>query len=292
MSEESLGFLAPPDWLREHPELRSRGIKLEIPLKPFCVWRTDIDQWTPPYAVKIVPPDSEEADIYEQLLRLNPASPNHTLPCDVIHAETDQSFLIMPCLETVLLESARRQWELLSLLDFFYQVMEGIEFMHELHIAHMDMYDGQVVIASERQVAYHKNVEAGKVYIIDFDRSKRLKKGPGLQHAIDLPEVNCQPPPGMTRFDPYSWDVYCTGILFETVTKVIYDSDCHMPWVARRYIRWLVGNERGCTTICRCRPTARKARQMLGVIFWAADVWERVVSLLTCSLGKPWMIIK
>ncbi|TFK80276.1 hypothetical protein K466DRAFT_387675 [Polyporus arcularius HHB13444] len=155
--------------------------------------------------------------------------------------------------------------------------MEGIEFLHERNIAHMDMYHDQVVVASERHVAFHKEVQAGKAYIIDFDRSKYLKSGPGIQHAIDLPETYCKPPLGMTRFDPCSWDVYCTGILFNTVTKVslllgqcsswtdspvtdIY-SERHIPWVVRRYIKWLVGNERGCTRICSCRPSARRARQ-------------------------------
>ncbi len=82
------------------------------------------------------------------------------------------------------------------------------------------MYAGQILIATEEHVAFHKDVEAGKIYIIDFDRSKRLEKGPGRQYAIDLPETCCKPPLGMTRFDPYSWDVYCTGILFDAVVKV------------------------------------------------------------------------
>ena len=77
------------------------------------------------------------------------------------------------------------------------------------------MYEGQVLITPTRQLAFHKEVQPGKVYIIDFDTSRRFEKGPGHQHAIDLPECACKPPPGVTRFDPYSWDVYCTGKLFE-----------------------------------------------------------------------------
>ena len=34
MSGNGLGELAPPEWLCEHPEIRNRGIQLEIPLKP------------------------------------------------------------------------------------------------------------------------------------------------------------------------------------------------------------------------------------------------------------------
>ncbi len=175
MFEEDDGFLIPQQWLRDHPELKSRGIKLELPLKPvsetsswrlslqsliecrqFCAWRTVDDGLKPQYAVKLVPPDSEEADIYEQLHQLGSTTPNHTLPCEVIHAK--QPFLIMPCLVTVLDEPTCRRWGLLSLLDFFRQVIEvsgayahilhsyqmltrhaakGIELLHELHIAHL-----------------------------------------------------------------------------------------------------------------------------------------------------------
>ncbi len=83
-----------------------------------------------------------------------------------------------------------------------------------------DMYDGQVVIATEEEVKLYPHLEAGKVYIIDYGTSKLLKEGPGQQNAIDLPETNCTPPLNMTRFDPYSWDVYCTGILLGNITKV------------------------------------------------------------------------
>ncbi|RPD58323.1 hypothetical protein L227DRAFT_577345 [Lentinus tigrinus ALCF2SS1-6] len=77
-------------------------------------------------------------------------------------------------------------------------------------------------MADERHAGLHKEVDAGKVYIIDFDTSKRLEGGPGHQHAIELPECNCKPPLGMTRFDPYSWDVYCTGKLFDRTANVSY----------------------------------------------------------------------
>ena len=34
MSADGVSILAPPNWLCEHPEIKRRGIKLEIPLKP------------------------------------------------------------------------------------------------------------------------------------------------------------------------------------------------------------------------------------------------------------------
>ena len=86
------------------------------------MWRTNYGE--PPYAVKVVPQQTEEAEIYEQLLRCDPSSPNHTLPCDVIRPEAEQPFLIMPCLEDIFLGPERSRWALLPLLDFFHQVIE------------------------------------------------------------------------------------------------------------------------------------------------------------------------
>lgn len=48
------------------------------------------------------------------------------------------------------------------------------------------------------------------------------------------------------------------------------------PWIPRRYAQWLVGNERGCTSVCRCRPTARRARQVLSVLRWLVYILELV----------------
>ena len=79
---------------------------------------------TPSYAVKLVPPESEEVDIYEELHQLDPASPNHTLPCDIIRSNTEQPSLIMPCLEKIWDDSERWRWGPVPLVDFFRQVIE------------------------------------------------------------------------------------------------------------------------------------------------------------------------
>ncbi|KAM5541275.1 hypothetical protein V8D89_005204 [Ganoderma adspersum] len=41
-----------------------------------------------------------------------------------------------------------------------------------------------------------------------------------------------------------------------------------LPWIPRLYAQWLVGNERGCTSVCHCRPTAPRARQVLTILRW------------------------
>ncbi|KAI0737959.1 hypothetical protein C8Q80DRAFT_1275989 [Daedaleopsis nitida] len=291
MSRDDLGPLAPPVWLENHPELIRRNIVLEVPLKPFCAWRTSFMKEIPQYAVKLITSDGpQEADIYDILHTLDTASPNHTLPCDVIRPTTDteEPFLIMPWLEDIIFYD-RSKWGIRPLLKIFRQVIEGIEFLHRLRIAHMDMYDGQVLIATKRQVVYHKQLEAGKIYIIDFGAAQRLQYGPGHQPAIELPECNCKPPLGMTRFDPYSWDIYCTGIMFRSLAdRMSRYIKCDVPWVVRRYTDWLVGKERGCATVCHCRPSARRARQVLVAILCAIRIWDASVG----ALLYPWKLLK
>ena len=74
--------------------------------------------------------------------------------------------------------------------------------------------------AIDRTEKDHPRAKAGRVYIIDFDRSRQLELGPGHQSAIELPSTQCEPPLQMKSFDPYAWDVYCMGKLFEWLTEV------------------------------------------------------------------------
>ena len=67
--------------------------------------------------------------------------------------------------------------------------------------------------ASEREASFDPRLKTRKLYIIDFDRSRKLQLKPGVQGAIALPETVCRPPPGITHLDPYSWDMYCAGHL-------------------------------------------------------------------------------
>lgn len=85
-----------------------------------------------------------------------------------------------------------------------------------------DIYDGQFLVGTQANVdvTIHKQIQPGKVYIIDFGSSRRLEQGPGYQHALELPETNCKPPLHMSRFDPYSWDIYCTDKFFKSLAEV------------------------------------------------------------------------
>ncbi|KAI0746319.1 hypothetical protein C8Q80DRAFT_766263 [Daedaleopsis nitida] len=69
----------------------------------------------PRQVVKILDSDGNEAAIYVHLHRLNPASPNYTIPCDVIHK--DQPVHIMPWISSVSLVSYSNCWEVSHVVD-------------------------------------------------------------------------------------------------------------------------------------------------------------------------------
>ncbi|TBU26189.1 hypothetical protein BD311DRAFT_726407 [Dichomitus squalens] len=253
MDEDEHPLLKVPDFLKNHPELQSRGINLTLPLKPFAVYQTDPLAGTG-FAVKILDPNTQEAAICERL-QMSLESRNHMIPAEVVRSPSQPPLLLMPCLsriDSVPFHNASLNF----LLSFFHQIAEGLEYLHRHRIAHLDMCPDNLVLAHDRHTVADRRVEGKKVYIIDFHTSRQLESPPGTQPAIVLPYTQIDPPSGIKHFDPYSWDV------FENRLQVF----CHSrpePLIVRWLIRWLIGTERGCRAACRCRPTARRVRQML-----------------------------
>ena len=90
-----------------------------------------------------------------------------------------------------------------------------------------DICPGNLLAATSREPSVDgARVTAGKVYIIDFDRSLRLAHGPGTQAAVLLPPAQFVPPAGVTHLDPYAWDVYCAGRVLETFLKACHHVRC------------------------------------------------------------------
>ena len=142
-----------------------------------------------------------------------------------------------------------------------------------------------------------------RAYIIDFGASRQLAAGPGSQGPIRLPGTQHPKPLGMTSMDPYAWDVYCTGKLCEelfgvsvawfsshlslTVLQYVYSRHPEtQPRITKWVTQWLIGNEHGCAGICRCRPSARRGRQVLAIICWATRVWERLSSMMALGAAR------
>ncbi|KAI8970745.1 hypothetical protein BD414DRAFT_518273 [Trametes punicea] len=267
-----------PDWLETHPELQGRGILLTDCIKPACVFRTSPFMDVPQYVVKLLSNENDysEARIYERLCQHRHPR-NHTLPSEILDVQT-KPILLLPCLSE-LYDLGITRWTFSRLLEIFLQVVEGVEYMHQQRIAHGDICIGNIVVATERDAKMHNEVIAGRLYIIDFETSRQLNSSPGVQHALPLPQSQCRPPSDMDQFDPYSWDVYCLGKLFEYMAEMMYRKRPQLPWVVRLCQIWLIGDEKGCKDVYRCRPTARRARQFLSVLRWFVVASERCEEL-------------
>ena len=171
-----------------------------------------------------------------------------------------------------------------------------------------DLCTGNIMTGFDEDALHDRRVEAGKIYLIDFQMSRQLKLPPGRQPAILLPETQVPPPGDLKHFDPYSWDVYCLSDVFQRRLKVwitvslsillltvhalqsYSGSGSRGPWIMRRYIQWLSGTERGCTKACHCRPTARRALRVLIVIRWAVSISTGFggFATLIMSVFKRW----
>ncbi|KAI0643070.1 hypothetical protein C8Q79DRAFT_916459 [Trametes meyenii] len=262
-----------PDLLKTYPELRRRRIWLTDVLKPDYVYHTSVAR-PPTYVVKILREDGLEGEIYEYLMKI-PDKRNHTPPCEVIRDSERPSILIMPHMTDMnRLSGYITNWSLSEFLAIFLQIIEGVEFMHEHRIVHMDICSGNTAAACSREVQEHPHLTEEKMYFIDFETAQRLSASPGIQGAVSLPETQVVPPDGMDRMDPYSWDMFCVGKLFEDMAERVYRWKGSPPWLVKRITEWLVGKERGCTGVCRCRPTPRRVRQVVSILQPLIRTWE------------------
>ncbi|KAI9056333.1 hypothetical protein FKP32DRAFT_1586135 [Trametes sanguinea] len=270
--------LAVPPRLKRHPEIVRRGLQLEpaYPMKVGTVYRSS-HHTDPPYVVKILDTDTEERDIYLRLLRDLRCPRNPAIPGELTPPEIDHPLLIMPALQRNGMMPISNA-NLYDTLGFCLQFMEGVEYLHGQHIAHLDLCADNVVTASDVRPQPHPDVIPGKLYIIDFGFSRQLSLGPGAHPAINLPPTQVPKPDGVEYLDPYSWDVYCAADVMREIIQVCIQvlTPEPFPIIIRLYLDWLTARERGCVKPCRCRPSARRARQVLVAIRWAVGIGESV----------------
>ena len=94
-------------------------------------------------------------------------------------------------------------------------------YLHDQHIAHLDICVDNFVY-DYKTGANGRMIRPGFPYLIDFETSQELLRGPGQQTAIELPPSQCPKPGELTHLDPYSWDMYCFGVLSEEVFEVCF----------------------------------------------------------------------
>ncbi|KAI0655844.1 hypothetical protein C8Q70DRAFT_1015896 [Cubamyces menziesii] len=275
-----------PERLLHHPEMQRRGIKLVAALNPGVVF-CSIPTENPQFVVKVLDLGTEELPIYERLLRQANSPRNHTIPCEIYRE--GHPLLIMPYLMPLDVLISRDCPSLRRLFRAFQDLAEGVEFLHQQHIAHLDICHNNIVTALGEHVSAHPDsgLVSGRTYIIDFNTSRQLALGPGLQHAITLPPTQLPPPNSLKHFDPYSWDMYCLGQVYERALRRFTFCRQYSPWLARWCVQWLIGDERGCHTACRCRPTAQTVRRVLFILQFVAPVIDFYEKVYARSCVRP-----
>ncbi|KAI9069816.1 hypothetical protein FKP32DRAFT_1586615 [Trametes sanguinea] len=264
-----------PARLKSHPEVIRLGLDPVDPAKIGVVYRARVLN-KPQYYIKIVDTSTQEAEVYKRLSQCL-ATPNHTIPGELTPPEAGHPLLITPALSGFIIYIATAS-SLSETLAFFYQMMEGIEYMHSMNIAHMDVCPANIVAASLRTDQPYPGVEPAKLYFIDFGSSLQLPLGPGVQGAIPLPPSQYGLILDIKHFDPYSWDIHCAALTMRHTLESLQPQQ--LTFLMRLYIGWLEGNERGCLGACHCCPTARRARQVLAGFLWGIRIWEGFQSML------------
>ncbi|OBZ65098.1 hypothetical protein A0H81_14901 [Grifola frondosa] len=148
----------------------------------------------------------EEARCIEKLLR-TPSPRNHTIPAELV--ECPDSYLIFM---SFLAPSDMIYTKPLSvLLDFTEQILEGIQFMQEQHIAFVDVAPSNVVYAPHEPIGFGLlKAMPGRFYFIDFGSAHLLPGGPGGGLVITDYKTyggHYDPPESEDRVDPYAYDV-------------------------------------------------------------------------------------
>ncbi|KAH9846045.1 hypothetical protein C2E23DRAFT_744957 [Lenzites betulinus] len=279
-----------PDRLLHHPELQGRGMVPTCPIIPGVVFTT----WPltkPIFVIKVLNTEREELAIYKRLRSdMMKRSNNHTIPFEL--TRTGHPLLIMPYVDSIV-SIHQGKCSPQNTVNFILQFVEGIDYLHSLHIVHMDICLMNVMAGQEHSTApLHQDVIKNRLYIIDFDSSKQFTLGPGVQPAITLPETQTAKPNGLELLDPYSWDVYCIGRTLEGIIKYHFERrNERPPWIVKQYIQWLIGNERGCPGVCGCRPTARTALRVVKLLVRVVDVMEncRWVARTILRLWPSWI---
>ena len=76
-------------------------------------------------------------------------------------------------------------------------------------------------------------------------------------------------------------------VIADSIVQIVYGQQSK-PWLLQRYAQWLIGVERGCTGVCHCRPTARRARQVFAFLHWVVrgwSLWESIMHMLSLCVS-------
>ncbi|KAI0073860.1 hypothetical protein K474DRAFT_1666066 [Panus rudis PR-1116 ss-1] len=163
---------------------------------------------------------------------------NHCVPIyEVLNVPDMENhcILVMPLLRP---HDHPRMKSIGEVMEFFRQIFEGLQFMHQLHIAHRDCMTLNIMMDPRptfphgyhprrmrrtidykgRAKYYTRTARPTKYYYIDFGLSRRYnpKDGPPREHPIlggdkSVPEFQFAPGEPVRPVDPFPTDVYYLG---------------------------------------------------------------------------------
>ncbi|PIL34766.1 hypothetical protein GSI_02553 [Ganoderma sinense ZZ0214-1] len=113
-------------------KLHKRGITVHSPLQPFTVYMTKRQPEGPVYVVKAIDPSRPEVAMYDLLDQHSSSPTDHTIPHELIRCE--RPLVVMPYASPI---EKVCNYKTSSILATFDQILEGVEHMHRLRIAHM-----------------------------------------------------------------------------------------------------------------------------------------------------------
>ncbi|KAI0093351.1 kinase-like domain-containing protein [Irpex rosettiformis] len=169
------------------------------------------------WILKSVAHDSPEIPL-QNMLASHPSPLNHTLPAEVIPCSG--TYLI---LTPFIMEASIVTWE--SLDEIFVvaeQYLEGLQFMHQLGIAHLDLHAENLMYDREPHSTTGPLATRGRrAYIIDFGLSKQFPPISGLTNGTTVVPFqknvgHYDPPEGIEAVNPYAYDIYCMGWVIES----------------------------------------------------------------------------
>jgi len=172
--------------------------------------------------VKGVDKTSAEYQVVTMLLKLGLRShgQDHTIPVKLVECE-NTVLIFMPSV----FPFTAINWRTLdqnALYDIISQMIEGVRFMHEHHIAHVDIcHDNMVYSLTERSWGEFQ-IRVSRLYFIDFGSARYIP--PGSSPIVDDFHIRGSQyrPPGDTdpdvvpeRVDVFAHDIYSLGHAFE-----------------------------------------------------------------------------
>ncbi|KZT41051.1 hypothetical protein SISSUDRAFT_1043352 [Sistotremastrum suecicum HHB10207 ss-3] len=201
-------------------------------------------------ALKLVPTRTKELPIWQYLNSPERASDprNHTVPLLAVHPLPDTDEHVLAVMPLLLYYDTLRFETLGELLSCLYHLVQGLAFLHEHNIAHLDMCDqntmldpgsGQTGLFPKgfhpvRALCYVPNPKSPRVasndphscrtlaqvnyYIIDFGESVQFESFEAREyitgatgHDLDVPEFATNDP-----YDPFPLDIRATGDMLHT----------------------------------------------------------------------------